>query len=746
VTAFLAKPDQSYEHHVEAAHNAWREVLPHLIQKATRLQELHGCPVEGFVIRSLLAVVLHDLGKLIVPFQRMMDAVRRGRKPDYRENYRHELASFPFVVVAGIELNKRYGPYMGNLPLEALAVAAHHRRLNTDMTSFERERLVGKVAWHEDGVQRGLELAADIFRRNGFQFPDLPLALCREPPFVSLSNLISKSIFAKLMNGCDRSAVRSVYALIRGALHYADWYGSAGVRVDFDLEMETTELLGLLERRCLERSISFRGLRPFQEECAATLGHVVAVAPTGSGKTEAALMWGLANLRNLGGGKLIYLLPTMVTATSIFRRLEDFFGKQAVGLTHSTASFILEDEYDNDRGDSAGEKRNFLFDRTFVRPATVATVDQALASGFNTGAWTMVETNLSGAVVIIDEIHAYEPWTLGLIRETLSRFSNLGTRFMLMSATLPEPLIKLFSETLPNAAVIRDRSLLDSCRNRYYTIDRPIEEAINLIEEAVREERRALVVVNNVRACQEMFRRLEHLDPLCYHSKFILKDRSQIEHDIDRARLVVATQVIEVSLDIDFDVMFTECAPPDAVAQRAGRVNRRRLKNDSRIYVFRASEVSRKIYDPCADGLLDRSFSVLSKAGHDLTEADILRIVEDVYAGRRVEEMPDFLAASAQYGLTWRRLMGVFDNLCGEDKSETTRKVEYLQVPVIPSQFRDEVMELSPARRRWYEVKMPYWYVRNNGDVVGETVFCEMQYDSRIGATLSENDGGTLIV
>jgi len=111
-----------------------------------------------------------------------------------------------------------------------------------------------------------------------------------------------------------------------------------------------------------------------------------------------------------------------------------------------------------------------------------------------------------------------------------------------------------------------------------------------------------------VAKCQELYRILEHLKPMCYHSKFILKDRTEKEKEIDNQRLLIATQVVEVSLDIDFDVMFTECAPPDAIVQRAGRVNRRREKSDNWINIYKASDISKRIYDPENNGLLTTSF------------------------------------------------------------------------------------------------------------------------------------------
>ena len=78
---------------------------------------------------------------------------------------------------------------------------------------------------------------------------------------------------------------------------------------------------------------------------------------------------------------------------------------------------------------------------------------------------------------------------------------------------------------------------------------------------------------------------------------FTLNDRKRIEAEIPLARLLVATQVVEVSLDIDFDWLFTECAPADALVQRAGRVNRRRDSNrDSRVYIYKASKKAELVY------------------------------------------------------------------------------------------------------------------------------------------------------
>lgn len=736
-TIFWAKPDQTYEAHINAAYKAWKETVIANKNSIQRISKELGFSEDRFLQSSLLTIVLHDIGKMIEPFQNMMDVIRENKKPNSKKNYRHELASFAFALMGSVALSRKSGYLIGKSPLEALAVVGHHKKLNPDFMSFERERTADVPIFSEIGLRQALEIAKDIFERENYVFPELESNISKKDPFKFYATFINNyNSFYETQN-CDKT--RTTYLLLKAILHYADWHGSAGMDVNYSLKRHSDDLFNEIEKRCIEKKIKFNGLRPFQEECARTLGNIIAVAPTGSGKTEASLLWGLNNLQNMGGGKLIYLLPTMVTANSIFSRLEDYFGKGNVGLTHSTASFMFQDEEDNPEN-----IRNVLFDKSFIKPATVATIDQLLASGFNTGKWALIEANAANSVIIIDEIHSYDKWTLGLIIESIKHFSKLGARFMLMSATLPEYLINLFLKVLPNAYLIRDVSLLNSCRNRYLTFDKTIDDAIPEIEKSVNKGIKTLVVVNNVAKCQELYNKLEHLHPMCYHSKFILKDRKEKEKDIDNQKLLIATQVVEVSLDIDFDVMFCECAPPDAIVQRAGRVNRRREKLDSCISIFKASDVSEKIYyDPDSSELLTRSFEIFKNSPERLTENDLIKIVEDVYSRTEIEKSQNFIDASKQYLKTQERLMGIFDNPNREDKNEVTRKIEYLQVPVIPSTFRNEVLSLLPSQRRMYEVKMPYWYVIKHKEPKEENediTFCEMKYDSVIGAQFIEDE------
>ncbi len=733
---YWAKPDQTYEEHITAAYRAWRETVAGKKELIRRTGQVCGFEPDRFLQSSLLTVVLHDIGKNILPFQRMMRMIRAGRRFDPRENYRHEIVSYAFMLPAGRALQEQGGNLLPiPVPIEAIAVLGHHKPINPIMEGFHREATANPPAVCSDGVIQAIDLSREIFAEEGYTLPGFRLP--EGNPMVPVNNLIgSEGYFPKFYEQfSDPTHLRSTYALLKGILHYADWHGSAGTPVNYSLQARGSDLLAHIQARCKAKQILFTGLRPFQEVCALTLGHCIAIAPTGSGKTEASLLWALRNLEGMGTGKMIYLLPTMVTANSIFRRLEDYFGKDNVGLTHSTASLLFAGE-EEDRATI----RHALFDKTFMTPATVATVDQLLFAGFNTGRWTVVEANAANSVIIIDEIHAYDPWTLSLLLEAIRHYSRLGARFMLMSATLPAYVLDLLIQALPDATVVRDETLLASARNTFQTMDTHIEEAEDEIVDAVERGMRTLVVANSVGACQDLCKRFKDFDPVCYHSKFTLRDRALKEEKIesDATRLLIATQVVEVSLDIDFDLMFSECAPPDAIVQRAGRVNRRRRKDDTRITLYRPSDVAEKIYDPDRTGLLDRTFEAFRDAPLRPTEADLIRIVEMVYSGIDITEDSRFQEAGVQYALSQRQRMAIYDNPQRDPQYEVTRKVDYPQVSVIPLAFRDVVTSLSPLERRWYEVKMPFWYVKEHREVRGDVTFCGMEYDVDLGARFTD--------
>ena len=125
--------------------------------------------VQELVSASLLTIALHDVGKMIAPFQEMMETVRAGASYDTRRNYRHELVSFLYVASQREHLKDSCAPL---ILLGALAVAGHHRSLNSDLTSFERERMATKRRDPPPyqlpaGIHEALDVAEELFELEG---------------------------------------------------------------------------------------------------------------------------------------------------------------------------------------------------------------------------------------------------------------------------------------------------------------------------------------------------------------------------------------------------------------------------------------------------------------------------------------------------------------------------------------------------------------------------------------------------
>src|SRR5690554_4500023 len=321
----------------------------------------------------------------------------------------------------------------------------------------------------------------------------------------------------------------------------------------------------------------------------------------------------------------------------------------------------------------------------------------------------------------------------------IKHFSQLGTCFLLMSATMPNTLISLFQKILPASTVIKDTELLDKKRSKYFTINRFIEEDKSEIIAAIKKGHRVLVVVNTVEKCQKLAKEYENFNAICYHSRFIAKDRKAIEDELDEAKIVIATQIVEVSLDIDFDWLYTECAPPDALAQRAGRVNRYRDPNrNSQVIIFKPGEKSQRLYNPLEDPeLLSRTYEAFRDASCSrIKESDLLEILESVYAGFPMEETDAYKQAISMYKKSQQDRLYILDSLEQENEAEVTRLEKYTTISTIPLCFYNEILDLMPGERTLYEVKIPYWYYRKHFVVCNGIVLCNILYDTNYGAIL----------
>lgn len=699
-----SEPEETLLEHTINAINVWRQVKKQYFQYYPDIQ---------FWKDSFIAVLFHDFGKVSSNFQKQIRY--KGKMPG---NYlRHEFISGLFLY-ANDPIAYR------NRPHSLFAVFAHHKALRTELFSnpvdleilennilsflYEAKKMY-EQEWKEKFPFTKTERAIDFLKKD-YHF------LLRQYQN-GIRDLILTDRRMKLQD-------RQLYIWHKAILHESDWAASGHTALPkgvlFDKEALTKKVLEkLLEDRKVNDPFQFKW-REFQETSWKKRGkNIIAIAPTGSGKTEASLLWASGKKSE---NRIIYLLPTRVTSNAIFKRFREYFQEENVALVHSSALFFRKDE-----GGRDFDKKKYLWDKTFFKNITVCTVDQILTQGFNLGHWELKTFHALEARVIIDEIHLYTPYTLALIIRTIEYLKeNFNTKFYLMTATMPSKLKALLQKALGEAQIIEDTELLSRARNSIEVR----EEEIESLEREIKGQfdrnsnLKLLIVVNTVdRAIQlydtyRNFCKKRGLNIICYHSRFIQKDRIEKEIDIfkleqsEKGGILIATQVVEVSLDIDFDVLYTENAPIDALIQRAGRVNRKGGKSETKVVVFTHSDISEKVYD--VPGILKNTLSALRTNNKKrLTEKDFIKLVDQVYEDYEIEKEENYQKGLFKYADIQRNHRYIMD-LNTDERIFTREGLD--SVTVIPDKFQEilwnsdnleekEKHTLSISRKRFFTLR-----------------------------------------
>lgn len=641
-------------------------------------------------MHSYWAVLFHDFGKVCSNFQDSLPPQKSGWKD---RRIRHEFVSGSFMVFAYKE------SILLKQPLGALAVYSHHKPLTDQLFQADaNQQLILPIREYHHLIKVFEE------KSKNAGYPIIaPAASIEAFGKATCANMYHK-VFSVLLKDISlkfNSTHRREYIIFKALLNISDWLGSSHRNLSPGLRYTPESLKNKIEQKLHAegKNIEIR-YSDFQKNSRIP-GSVIAIAPTGSGKTEAALLW--ASQKN-AFEKIIYLLPTKVTSNAIFLRLAKYFGEENCGIVHSSARLFLK-EMNLDEG------RKYILDRTFFKEVTVCTVDQVLTQGFNLGFWEIKTFHLFKANVIIDEVHLYQPYTLALIIETVKYLrTEFQTRFFIMTATMPQKLLSLLCSALDigHENVVRDVQLLEAARNIFEVRNGIIDDLNDEIQYYLQNNKKVLIVVNTVDEAIRIYKKYSEDIPnsICFHSRFIQKDRLEKEKkilEIEKSGepvLLVATQVVEVSLDIDYDVLFTENAPMDALIQRAGRVNRSRSKQDSRVIVFQHRPVSEeKIYPR---EILENTFSLLSeRSGKRLPEKELTELVDLVYKNYDVELDEAFIRGKHAYAEVQSRLNFIKDN---EELDAVYTREGLDSVNVIPMKFEEDLSDKDEIQKSNHEV------------------------------------------
>jgi len=567
-----------------------------------RTGTIPGMP-ERFWDWACLACLLHDAGKVPDGFQRMVG----NPGPARPWGQRHEVYSLGFAdaVLDGFPAEE--------LGWVMLGIAAHHRVFEGGegkpplkgylYTTYQTPEMLSAAIGRVD-PDTARELHAWLLRVSG-----RPPA---EPP--SLDRLVSAahqwlSALIRTWNGHPGPLECLTGVLMQGAVTLADRSSSA--RSPF---LVRQPLDGAYPQSLIGRlAAGGKLLHPHQEDMLTVDGHVLLRAPTGSGKTEAVLLWASHQVRliqQLRGGqpRVFYTLPYLASINAMSGRLREQAGDDAVGVAHSrAASYYLKlaiDGCDHERAEdeetlavhAAGQAvARDRATRLFREPVRVGTPYQLVRGALAGPAHSGILIDSTNSVFILDELHAYEPKRLGMILAMLGLWSRLGGRIAVISATLPQALADLITMALGEQPALVEpaptwnwpvRHQLE-LRTAHLTADASVTE----IRQRLACDASVLVVANNVADAVGLYEALAPAvtdrhgpgSALLLHSRFKAGDRADIEKKIlarfeaghpRQPGLLVATQTVEVSLNVDFDVLHTSGALLEPLIQRFGRVNR----------------------------------------------------------------------------------------------------------------------------------------------------------------------------
>ncbi len=623
---------------------------------------------EDFWTALRLACLFHDLGKISSHFQAKIKRILgepykipSGLDKEIPHNYLSGI--FLYVPEVKKSIDKNYLQHI------LYSVLFHHHR-SLDFSKEYYQKVI------EEDLSKNIE-AIKWIEEFGINIKELP---------IKKSQVVYKKIEKFYYNQDDIYELKKdkTFILLKGLLHRIDHSASAHLPVEQEkIENPEGKLLEYLSKKP-----NFKGLKPFQQRASELRDkNVLLTASTGIGKTEFAINW-------IGKDKAFYTLPVRVSVNAMYERFNKIFGEK-VGLLHSDALFYglrnsekVEDLLSIEEHISRTEAT-----RQYSMPITITTADQIFTSVFKYPGYEKVYATLMYSKIVLDEPQSYSPDTLAVIIKGLQEISKYGGKFCFMSATIHPFVVEQLKEC---ELEILEPVFNQEKKHKIKLEDKPIEELQEQIINEYQKGKKVLVITNTVKKSQKLFNQLrdKNLNVKLLHSLFIQRDRLYKENEIKNPKepvIWISTQLVEASLDIDYDILFTEVATLDALVQRMGRVFRktgRTIKETDEpniIIAIQEPSDKGKIYNPEI-----RQFTIKALENFNdkiLTDENKQELMEKVYDTEKIK--------TTKFYEKFEKNMELLNlGFEAENKSEAQKLFrDILNINVIPEKIYQENLE-----------------------------------------------------
>lgn len=550
--------------------------------------------------------LLHDIGKASIVFQRRL----KNRPSPLELPFRHEIASLFFLKLSHPEL---WAPILS-------MIIAHHKSIYKDISTtgiidLDIEYKEDILQFHLTGFSSWVADAIGILTNLNF-------------PGVTHETIITeddaREAYFFALDYCKKSPKgwSPWKGLLIGADHIASAVG--------DFQENVPILFATPNVDYYNRKGDLYPLSLIDSD--KSKKHTFVKAPTGAGKTDFLI--------KRCQGRIFYTLPFQASINAMYERILHDLGDHVedIRLLHSISQLVINEEHITKK----------VIQDKFGASIKVLTPHQLSSIAFGTRGYESILFDLQGSDIILDEIHTYSDIMQSIVLKMVEVLKHVGCRIHIGTATMPSVLEEAIFEILGKEDVqyvqLPDAILTSFNRHKIYKTT-TFTNILPVLEEAIEQKKKILIVCNRVSNAQILFERMEEFYPktakMLIHSRFKRGDRNRLEKELKdvynitpHACIVVATQVVEVSLDISFDLMITETAPIDALIQRFGRINRKRTADTigkyKPIYVIAPPEKDSDCL-PYNPKVLKNSFDVLPANGELLKETELQSLINSVY-------------------------------------------------------------------------------------------------------------------
>jgi len=601
-------------------------LLEHTRQVAAAIEKL----AIAFDLNEETAIkggIIHDLGKAHPHFQNKIIGINAKslfEKNKYDYTHRHEISSLAFLPVFDKD---DWNPIID-------MIIGHHKSIKKDkgekgiLDLIENDRHM--IEHHLEGFEEWQIIGNSIINYFGYKTKEI-------------SKDEAEKAIKYVVDYCEKK--KYGWSKWRGLLMAADHFASAFIN-ETETKLKPLFIIPNLNFYYDEARIS--DLYPLSKtETSNNKKHSIVVAPTGAGKTNF--------LMKRCAGRIFYTLPFQASINAMWERIRDDL-KQTnpnldIRLQHATSKIVVKNNKD--------EK---LLQDLVGSSVKIVTPHQMAGIIFGTPGFESVMLDLKGCDVILDEIHTYSDYSRAMVIEIVKSLLKLGCRIHVGTATMPQvlydELLKILGGKENVYEVKLDSEVLNTFNRHIIFKHDSFEETLPIIKKAIDEKEKVLVIFNTVKKAQKAFKEFEkefhNIDKMLIHSRYRRGDRIILETKLKKEFngdgslefgdglkpcLVVSTQVVEVSLDISFDRMITECAPIDSLIQRFGRINRNR--SPASIGKYKPIHVIKPNGNvlPYKMDVLEKSYEQLPDNGQLLEEITLEEKINNVYPKNNAQEI-----------------------------------------------------------------------------------------------------------